>query len=123
MLGELITTATEFSSTVLAAVLTIVGYSINATVVILDRVRYNLKMMPEAKKVADTFLDMGKKTLDTATAGPKAVVGDKDVKTFENSSTTWDDVDEYLKEHGMTKDGVSKEFLDELRENLKRNRK
>ncbi len=39
----------EFSVTVLAAVLTIVGYSINATVVILDRIRYNLKMMTEAK--------------------------------------------------------------------------
>lgn len=67
------------------------------------------EMMPEAKKVADTFVDMGKKTLDTATAGPKAVSGDA--------------VDEYLKEHGMTKEGVSKEFFDELRENLKRNRK
>ena len=42
-------TGMEFSTTVLAAVLTIVGYSINATVVILDRIRYNLKMMPEAK--------------------------------------------------------------------------
>lgn len=51
-------------------------------------------VMPDVKKTADTFLDMGKKTLDTATAGPKAVVGDKDVKTFENSSTTWDDVKE-----------------------------
>ena len=40
----------EFTSTVLAAVLTIVGYSINATVVILDRVRYNMKMMPEVVK-------------------------------------------------------------------------
>ncbi len=56
-------TQMEFSSTVLAAVLTIVGYSINATVVILDRVRYNLKMMPEAKNfneilnksLSDTF--------------------------------------------------------------------
>lgn len=36
------------------------------------------EMMPEAKKVADTFLDMGKKTLDTATAGPKAAA--KEVK-------------------------------------------
>lgn len=43
----------EFSTTVLAAVLTIVGYSINATVVILDRIRYNLKMMPEAKSFDD----------------------------------------------------------------------
>lgn len=54
----------EFSTTVLAAVLTIVGYSINATVVILDRIRYNLKMMPEAKNfdeilnksLSDTFV-------------------------------------------------------------------
>lgn len=56
-------TGMEFSTTTLAAVLTIVGYSINATVVILDRIRYNLKMMPEAKKfneilnksLSDTF--------------------------------------------------------------------
>lgn len=53
----------EFSVTVLAAVLTIVGYSINATVVILDRIRYNLKIMTEAKNfktilnksLSDTF--------------------------------------------------------------------
>lgn len=42
----------EFSTTVLAAVLTIVGYSINATVVILDRVRYNLPLM-EVKKFGE----------------------------------------------------------------------
>lgn len=67
------------------------------------------EMMPEAKKVADTFVDMGKKTLDTATAGPKAVSGDA--------------VDEYLKAHNIDKDKVSKEYLEELKENLKRNRK
>lgn len=33
----------EFSTTTLAAILTIIGYSINATVVILDRVRHNMK--------------------------------------------------------------------------------
>lgn len=33
----------EFSTTTLAAILTIIGYSINATVVILDRVRYNMR--------------------------------------------------------------------------------
>lgn len=49
MFTFIIWTGMEFSTTVLAAVLTIVGYSINATVVILDRIRYNLKMMPEAK--------------------------------------------------------------------------
>ena len=39
----------EFTTTTLAAVLTIFGYSINATVVILDRVRENMKSM-EAKE-------------------------------------------------------------------------
>ena len=49
MFTFIIWTQMEFSTTVLAAVLTIVGYSINATVVILDRIRYNLRMMPNAK--------------------------------------------------------------------------
>lgn len=38
-------TQLEFSTTVLAAVLTLIGYSINATVVILDRIRYNLPLI------------------------------------------------------------------------------
>jgi len=50
MLTFIVWTQMEFSNTVLAAVLTIIGYSINATVVILDRIRYNLKYMPEAKE-------------------------------------------------------------------------
>lgn len=50
MIAFITWTQMEFTSTVLAAVLTIVGYSINATVVILDRVRYNMKMMPEVVK-------------------------------------------------------------------------
>ena len=45
----IIWTQMEFSTTVLAAILTIIGYSINATVVILDRIRYNLKMMKDVK--------------------------------------------------------------------------
>ena len=49
MFTFMIWTQMEFTTTVLAAVLTIVGYSINATVVILDRIRYNLRMMPNAK--------------------------------------------------------------------------
>lgn len=53
MLTFIIWTGMEFSVTTLAAVLTIVGYSINATVVILDRIRYNLKMMPDAKNFND----------------------------------------------------------------------
>lgn len=43
----------EFSATTLAAVLTIVGYSINATVVILDRIRYNLKYMSDVTSFND----------------------------------------------------------------------
>lgn len=53
MMTFIIWTQMEFSTTVLAAILTIIGYSINATVVILDRVRDNLKLMPEAKKFDD----------------------------------------------------------------------
>ena len=49
MFTFIVWTQMEFSTTVLAAVLTIIGYSINATVVILDRIRYNLKFMTEAK--------------------------------------------------------------------------
>ena len=44
MLTFIIWTRMEFTTTVLAAVLTIVGYSINDTVVILDRVRSNLRL-------------------------------------------------------------------------------
>ena len=42
----------EFSTTTLAAILTIFGYSINATVVILDRLRFNIKNM-ESKNFID----------------------------------------------------------------------
>ena len=59
MMTFIIWTQMEFSTTVLAAVLTIIGYSINATVVILDRIRYNLKFMTEAK----TFNEILNKSL------------------------------------------------------------
>lgn len=49
MLTFIVWTQMEFTTTVLAAILTIIGYSINATVVILDRVRYNLAYMTEVK--------------------------------------------------------------------------
>mgnify|MGYP002626812461 CR=1 FL=1 len=42
----------EFTTTTLAAILTIIGYSINATVVILDRVRYNMAIV-ETNKFTD----------------------------------------------------------------------
>lgn len=51
-------TQMEFTTTVLAAVLTIVGYSINDTVVIMDRIRSNLK----TQKVS-TFNELLNKSL------------------------------------------------------------
>ena len=53
MLTFIIWSRMEFTTTVLAAILTIVGYSINDTVVILDRVRSNLRI----KKV-NTFNEL-----------------------------------------------------------------
>lgn len=63
MFTFIVWTQMEFSATTLAAVLTIVGYSINATVVILDRIRYNLRIMKDVKSfneilnqsLSDTF--------------------------------------------------------------------
>ena len=49
MITFIVWTQMEFTTTVLAAVLTIIGYSINATVVILDRIRYNLTYMNDVK--------------------------------------------------------------------------
>ena len=42
MFSFIVWTQMEFTTTVLAAILTIIGYSINASVVILDRVRFNI---------------------------------------------------------------------------------
>jgi preprotein translocase subunit SecF len=42
-------TGMQFNSTTIAAILTILGYSINDTVVIFDRIRENLKFHPEMK--------------------------------------------------------------------------
>ncbi len=49
MFTFIVWTQMEFTTTVLASVLTIVGYSINATVVILDRVRDNLQTVKVSK--------------------------------------------------------------------------
>lgn len=57
----------EFSTTTLAAILTIIGYSINATVVILDRVRSDMKLVE-----ADTFVDILNSAL-TATLGRSVI--------------------------------------------------
>jgi len=49
MFTFIVWTQMEFTTTTLAAILTIVGYSINATVAILDRVRENMKTMNTKK--------------------------------------------------------------------------
>ena len=56
MMTFIIWTQMEFTSTTIAAILTIVGYSINATVVILDRVRENMKLYPDEQQF-DVILD------------------------------------------------------------------
>lgn len=45
----------EIDSTFVAAILTIVGYSINDTIVIFDRIRENLKIRKRGEELADTI--------------------------------------------------------------------
>jgi len=47
-------TRLEFNTTSIAAILTIVGYSLNETVVVLDRIR---EMMPKISQDADRPID------------------------------------------------------------------
>lgn len=49
MIAFIVWTRMQFNSTTIAAVLTILGYSINDTVVIFDRIRENMKFHPEMK--------------------------------------------------------------------------
>ena len=47
MLTFIVWTQMEFNSTTIAAILTIVGYSINDTVVVFDRIRENIRLNPK----------------------------------------------------------------------------
>ncbi len=49
MIAFIVWTRMQFNSSTIAAVLTILGYSINDTVVIFDRIRDNMKLHPEMK--------------------------------------------------------------------------
>ncbi|MFA6857060.1 MAG: protein translocase subunit SecF [Treponema sp.] len=49
MMTFVVWTRMEFTTTTIAAILTIIGYSINATVVILDRLRENVRKYPDEK--------------------------------------------------------------------------
>jgi preprotein translocase subunit SecF len=51
MIGFIVWTRMEFNATTIAAILTILGYSINDTVVIFDRIRENMKYNPTMKMV------------------------------------------------------------------------
>ncbi len=48
-LGYFSLTGTEFDLTVLAAILAVVGYSVNDTIVIFDRIRENFRRMRRAR--------------------------------------------------------------------------
>ena len=58
MLAFIIWTQMEFNSTTIAAILTIIGYSINDTIVIFDRIREKIGMEPklECNEVIDSAL-------------------------------------------------------------------
>ena len=49
-MGLLIISQYEFSISIIAALLTIVGYSLNDTIVIYDRIRENIKLLPDKDK-------------------------------------------------------------------------
>jgi preprotein translocase subunit SecF len=49
MIAFIVWSRMEFNTTSIAAILTILGYSINDTIVIFDRIRENLKLDPNAK--------------------------------------------------------------------------
>ena len=51
----------EVSSTVIAAIMTIVGYSLNDTIVVFDRIRENLKVK---QKTAEAFVDTVNRSLN-----------------------------------------------------------
>ena len=61
MIAFITWTQMEFTSIILAAILTIIGYSINDTVVVLDRVRENIKTI-KVKKFKD-LLDISQTEL------------------------------------------------------------
>ena len=55
VLGAFALTQTSFSSSTIAAILTIIGYSLNDTIVILDRIRENTRLM--RKESFDTMVN------------------------------------------------------------------
>ena len=62
VLGAFSLTGMEVNTSFIAAILTVVGYSINATIIILDRIRENWKDLP-TKKIAQLVNDSTNQTL------------------------------------------------------------
>ena len=56
MLTFIVWTQMEFNSTTIAAILTIVGYSINDTVVVFDRIRENIRLNPKLSLIEVVYL-------------------------------------------------------------------
>jgi preprotein translocase subunit SecF len=52
MVGFIVWTRMEFNTTTIAAILTILGYSINDTIVIFDRIRENRRLFPDEKFIS-----------------------------------------------------------------------
>jgi preprotein translocase subunit SecF len=58
IIGFVVWTRMEFTTSTIAALLTILGYSTNNTIVVFDRIRENLRIYPD-----DTFVDILDKSL------------------------------------------------------------
>jgi len=71
MVGVIGTFQLEVTSATIAAVLTIIGYSLNDTIVVFDRIRENTTLMPEANRadVIDTSISqsLGRTTITSLT--------------------------------------------------------
>lgn len=69
MAGVMVFTRTQVNSSFIAAMLTIVGYSINDTIVLFDRIRENVKLMkgkPRREIVDTSFLETLARTINTS---------------------------------------------------------
>ena len=92
MLSFILIFRLEVSATTIAAVLTIIGYSINNTIVIFDRVRENIKLEKEKGMSVDDIISLSVRQSLTRTVMtslttlvaivPLAVLGSGDIQTF-----------------------------------------
>ncbi|MDC3415635.1 protein translocase subunit SecDF [Aquibacillus salsiterrae] len=67
-------TRMEFDITIIAAILTIVGYSINDTIVTFDRIRENLKLKKRVKSFAELAAIINKSLMQTLTRSINTVL-------------------------------------------------